>query len=298
MHINIAVAPVNWTNDDLPKLGGHIPLETCLSEAQQAGYIAIEKGGKFPMGYEAQKSVLSPYNLRIVGGWYSGNLIHGTVEQEKQRVGKQLSLYQKWECPVMVYGETGGSIQSQRNTPMSHRRIYDTDTLKLYADRLSIFAEWMQGEGVPLSFHYHMGTAIETPTEIDFIMQHTSHAVGLLWDTGHYYFAGGDPLDIPKKWGYRINYVHCKDVRQSVIDTMDKHTHSFIDYVIGGVFTVPGDGSIDFQSITDALYSIQYQGWICIEAEQDPHKANPLKYATLGRQHMIDCLVRSGYTYA
>ena len=296
MNINIAVAPINWTNDDLPELGGDIPVETCLSEAQQAGYIAIEKGGKFPTGYDAQKALLSPYGLRMIGGWHSGNLIHGTVEEEKQRVAEQLALYQKWECPVMVYGETGGSIQLQRNTPMDKRVVHNEDTLKSYGERLSEFGEWLQSEGVPLSFHHHMVTAIETPFETNFLMENTSDAVGLLWDTGHYYFAGGDPLELAQKWGHRINYVHCKDVRQNVADAMDKSKDSFLDHVIAGVFTVPGDGVVDFQAVANALVAMDYQGWICVEAEQDPAKATPLDYAKMGRDHMVECLTKAGYT--
>lgn len=296
MHINIAIAPINWTNDDLPALGGDICLETCLREAQQAGYIAIEKGGKFPKTYAQQKSALAPYDLRMIGGWHSGNLIYGTVEQEKHRVAEQLALYQKWQCPVMVYGETGGSIQLQPNTPICNRIVHNTDTLKTYADRLSEFSEWIGGEGVPLSYHPHMGTAIETPREIDFIMQYTSDAMGLLWDTGHMYFAGGDPIAIGQKWGHRINYVHLKDVRQSVIDTMEKTRHSFIEYVIAGVFTVPGDGQINFQAVADVLYNMGFEGWVTVEAEQDPAKANPLQYAIKGRQHMVTCLTAAGYT--
>ncbi len=298
MHINIAVAPINWINDDLPALGGDIAVDTCLAQAQQAGYIAIEKSIKFPIGYDRQQALLTPYNLRMIGGWHGGNLIDGTVAEEKKRVAQQLDLYLQWQCPVMVYGETGGSIQSQPRTPINNRHIRTQDHLRAYADRLSEFGEWIQSAGVPLSFHPHMVTAVQTPEETDFIMHHTSDAVGLLWDTGHYYFGGGDPLDVPKKWGHRINYVHCKDIRQSVLQHMDPNQHSFIEYIIAGVFTVPGDGNIDFQAVANALYQIQYEGWICVEAEQDPTKANPLQYAKMGREHMVKCLTQAGYTCA
>lgn len=296
MYINIAIAPIGWKNDDLPELGGDTSIKTCVREASEAGYIAMEKGGHFPASYEDQRALMDPYKIRMIGGWHSGNLIDGTVEEEKKRVAHQLDLYQKWECPVMVYGETGGSIQLERNTPISKRNIRTQDELKAYADRLSEFGEWLKSEGCPISYHHHMVTVVETPEETDFIMANTSNDVGLLWDTGHYYFAGGNPTDLAKKWGHRINYVHLKDVRQNVLDSIDKDKNSFIEAVIAGIFTVPGDGVIDFNAVAQALKDINYNGWVCVEAEQDPAQANPLEYSRKGREYMIQCLSNVGYT--
>ena len=294
MSINLAIAPIAWTNDDLPELGGDISLETCLLQAQKAGFKAIEKGGKFPKTYREQKEILDRYELRMIGGWHSGNLINGSVEEEKSRVKDQLELYQKWNCPVMVYGETGDSIQTKRDVPLDQKMIKTEDELKYYGEKLTEFSSFLKKEGCPLSFHHHMGTVIETSKEVDFLMSHTGDEVGLLWDTGHYFFAGGNPLDLGKKWPNRINYIHFKDVRENIFNSINKQKDSFLDSVLNGIFTVPGDGIIDFNPIVFQLKEMNYDGWICIEAEQDPYKADPFEYSKKGREYIEKILKDEG----
>ena len=294
----MAIAPIAWINEDAPELGSHITAERCLREAQDSGFSAIENCAKFPQNYEQQKSLFENYNMRLIGGWYSGNLSVGNVDDEKKRIASQLEMYQKWECPVMVYGERGSSIQTDRNAPLNSRNIFNADDLKRYGDRLTQFGDWLEAQGCPLSFHHHMVTIIQTPEETDFIMENTGDSVGLLWDTGHYYYGGGNPVDVVKKWGHRINYIHCKDVRQSILDTLDWDKDSFVDSVVKGVFTVPGDGCLDFNLIAQTIMDMEYQGWICIEAEQDAHIADPYQYSLQGRLHMTKCLQSVGYTVA
>jgi len=117
----------------------------------------------------------------------------------------------------------------------------------------------------------------------------------LLLDTGHLLFAGGDNAAVITKHGPRINHVHTKDIRTDVLASIDKQSRSFLDCVLDGVFTVPGDGIIDYDDIMRRLADVGYEGWVIIEAEQDPIKANPLEYAKLGYNALVDSASKAGF---
>ncbi len=291
----LAIAPIAWTNDDLPELGGDTPLATCLEESRAAGYRGTETGGKFPKTAAELGPLLESHGLRLVSGWYSGTVLDADLESEKAKARAQIELFRELGAAVLVYGETAGTIQNRREVPLARRRTLTGDQIAAYGERLTAFAEWCRGEGVPLAFHHHMGTAIETEAEIDALMATTGDAVGLLYDTGHLRFAGGDVLGVVQRHGRRINHVHMKDVRAEVIDGLDRERASFLDAVLAGAFTVPGDGAIDFHAVGRALAGAGYEGWFVVEAEQDPAKAPPLDYARKGHAALTRALASAGY---
>jgi inosose dehydratase len=294
--IRLGIAPIGWSNDDLPELGGDITLEQCLREARQAGYAGVEKGGKFPMDPKVLGPLLEEHGLVLVSGWFSGELRLGSVEREKRRIARQLALYQALDVPVMLYAETTGTVQNQIEVPVAARPRMPDEEFKSYGDRLTELAEWLDAEGCPMTFHHHMGTVVETEREIDLLMARTGDAVGLLFDTGHLHFAGGDVLATARRHGRRINHVHCKDIREGVLGRLRAENWSFLKGVVEGVFTVPGDGAIDFGAFAKTLAEGGYSGWVVVEAEQDPSKANPLEMARIGHAALTEAFGRAGFT--
>ena len=294
--IRLGIAPIGWSNDDLPELGGDITLEQCLREARAAGYAGVEKGGKFPLDPKVLGPILEEHGLRLVSGWFSGELRQGSIEREQRRIAQQLALYQALEVPVMVYAETTGTVQGAIDAPVAARPRMPEEEFKRYGDRLTELAEWLRAEGCPMTFHHHMGTVVETEREVDLLMARTGDAVGLLFDTGHLHFAGGDVLATARRHGKRINHVHCKDVRADVLARLKAENWSFLKGVVEGVFTVPGDGAIDFGQVATALAEVGYSGWVVVEAEQDPSKANPLEMARIGHKALTEAFTKAGFT--
>lgn len=295
MKAKLGIAPIAWSNDDLPELGGETSLETCLSESRAAGFIGVETGGKFPTTVPELRAALDGHGLRLASGWYSGTLLDNDLEAEQAQAQSQLTLYRELGAPCIVYGETAGTIQNQRDVPLNRRRTLDEAQIRDYGGRLTAFAEFCADQGVPLAFHHHMGTAIETEQDLDLLMNHTGEAVRLLYDTGHLAFAGADPLAVIDKHGSRIVHVHAKDVRQDIVDGLDRAGESFLDAVLKGAFTVPGDGALDFPAIVHRLADKGYEGWFVVEAEQDPAKAPPYEYALIGYRTLTDALATAGY---
>ena len=298
MKLRLGMSPISWSNDDLPQLGGDTPLEVCLSETREAGFVGTETGGKFPKQADALAGVLANHDLALVSGWYSGTLINNDLESELDRISDQLALFKSVGASVIVYGETYETVQNRQERPLSSRPKLDDFDVAAYGRRLTALAEHCAGEGVPLTFHHHMGTAVETEAELDAVMNATGEAVGLLLDTGHLVFAGGDNAAVIAKHGKRINHFHTKDIRADVLAGIDRNAESFLDCVLKGVFTVPGDGMIDYDDIMKRLFDVGYEGWVIIEAEQDPAKANPLEYAKMGYSKLHQALHDVGYSLA
>jgi len=294
--IRLGIAPIGWSNDDLPELGGDITLEQCLREARAAGYTGVEKGGKFPLDPKVLGPMLEEHGLVLVSGWFSGELRHGSVEREKRRIAQQLALYQALDVPVMLYAETTGTVQNQIEVPVAERPRMPEEEFKSYGDKLTELAEWLREEGCPMTFHHHMGTVVETEREVDLLMARTGDAVGLLFDTGHLHFAGGDVLATARRHGRRINHVHCKDIRSDILARLGAERWSFLKGVIEGVFTVPGDGAIDFRAFAEVLAEVGYASWVVVEAEQDPNKGNPLAMARIGHEALTEAFGQAGFT--
>lgn len=296
MTIRIGINPLTWSNDDMPELGAHISLQQCLSEGKQAGYAGFELGHKFPRDSATLGAILDHHQLALVSGWYSLRLLERSVAQEIEAVQPHLGLLRDLDCQVMVCCEVTGCIHGDRAAKLSARPRLSTGEYNQFAPKLTAFADYLQSEGVSLAFHHHMGTVIQSADDIRTLMDLTSDAVGLLLDTGHMTYAGDDPVAVAKAFSARIVHLHCKDIRPDVLRQVQAQDSSFLDAVLAGVFTVPGDGGVDFGAILRALPG-NYSGWVVVEAEQDPARAEPLRYAQMGYQYLSSLLAgRLQYT--
>jgi inosose dehydratase len=295
MKARLGIAPIAWWNDDLAEISSDISLEGCLSEAKQAGFTGMETGRRFPMDAAILQPILQRYGISVCGGWFSGLLLEGDIEREKDRIAQQMELFKAVNAPCIVYGETAGTIQGDRSAPLSTKRKLSEDQVREYGRKMTTFAEWCANEGMPIAYHHHMAAPIETEEEVDLLMKHSGAALPLLYDAGHMAFAGGDVLRVLDKHHARISHVHTKDVRMPVINALDRSKESFLDAVIKGAFTVPGDGSLDFEAIVKRLASYDYEGWFVVEAEQDPVANPPLEMAKIGHGELLRVMAAAGY---
>jgi inosose dehydratase len=295
MKARLGIAPIAWWNDDLAELSGDISLEGCLAEAREAGFTGMETGRRFPMDPGVLRPILDRHGMSVCGGWFSGLLLDGDIEAEKGRIAEQMTLFKAVGAPCIVYGETAGTIQGDRNAPLATKRRLSEDEIKAYGRKMTAFAEWCADQGMPLSYHHHMAAPIETEDELDLLMTHSGEGLPLLFDAGHMAFAGGDVLRVIDKHHRRISHVHTKDIRRPVVDALDRTRESFLDAVVKGAFTVPGDGSLDFEAIVKRLASYGYEGWFVVEAEQDPVKNPPLEMAKIGHRELLRVMAAAGY---
>jgi len=293
MSVKLGVAPIAWSNDDMPELGGDTTLEQCLAEASQAGYIGIESGGKFPKKSSELIPKLNKFNLQLCSGWYGANLRKNSVEDEKKSIKEQLELFKDCNSPCIVFAEVSGSIQGDPNKKLSTRPQMQNDEWKEFCDKISEMAKYLEDQGMPLAYHHHMGTVIETQEDTERLLDNTNDSVKLALDTGHMLFANGDSKNILENYNQRLQHVHCKDIRKSVLEKSLKEDLSFRGAFLEGAFTVPGDGCIDYKPLFDVLKKNNYSGWLVVEAEQDPNKANPLEYAIKGYKYLTDTLKKS-----
>jgi inosose dehydratase len=293
MKAKLGIAPIAWWNDDLAELSDDVSLEECLRQASVAGFTGMETGRRFPMEMAELGPILAKYGISVCGGWFSGLLLDGDIEVEKDRVAAQHAFFRAAGAPAIVYGETARSIQGIKSAPLSTKPKLTEAEIAVYGRKLSDFADWSAKAGMPIAYHHHMAAAIETEEELDLLMKHST--VPLLYDAGHMAFAGGDVLRVIDKHHARITHVHTKDVRRWVIDALDRSRESFLDAVVKGAFTVPGDGSLDFEAIVKKLASHGYQGWFVVEAEQDPKVSPPLDMARKGHAELLRVMAAAGY---
>jgi inosose dehydratase len=295
MAVELGINPITWSNDDMPELGGDIPLETCLAETREAGYAGTELGGKFPRASGELSPILARHHLKLVSGWFDGRILERDVAAEFAAIEPHLTLLRDLGCKVVVYADTSGR---HGFPPISERpRLADGDW-PAYGRKVTELAERMAAFGVRMAFHHHMGTIVESDDDIDRLMAGTGEAAGLLFDTGHCLFAGGDPAALLRRHIGRIVHVHCKDVRRAVLDRALEFDMSFMDAVLQGIFTVPGDGCIDFPSLLRDLQAHDYAGWLVVEAEQDPRIAHPLTYARMGYDNLLVMVLAAGLAVA
>ena len=283
--VRIGINPLTWTNDDLPELGEHNSLETCLAEAKLAGYEGVELGRKFPRDPAVLGPILRNFKIDLVSGWYSGRLLERSVEDEIRALQPHLTLLKTLGAKVMVFCEVSRCVHGERKIPLSRRPKLAEKEWKQFGERLDAVAAELDKQGLKMAYHHHMGTVIQSEDEVDRMMGSTK-SVGLLLDSGHLTFAGGDPMRALKRHAKRIVHVHCKDIRKDRLAAARKQDMSFLDAVLGDVFAVPGDGSIDFDPLLAELAKHDYEGWLVVEADQDPAKAHPLTHARIGH----DCL--------
>ena len=285
--IRLAIAPIGWTNDDMPELGGEIPFEQCISEMALAGFEGSEVGNKYPRDPERLNKALKLRGLTICNAWFSSFLTtKSLVEVEKDFV-QQCDFLYAVGARVIGAAEQGNSIQGKPLPIFDAKPRFTNEEWKRLTKGLNHLGALAKKKGMQLVYHHHMGTGVQTTEEIDRLMEMTDpELVGLLYDTGHLVFSGEDHLAILHKYLKRIKHVHLKNVRFEVMEKAEKEKWSFLQAVRNGVFTVPGDGGLDFVPVFDALKSGGYKGWWVVEAEQDPAKANPLEYALIARRYI------------
>lgn len=294
MTCKIGINPITWSNDDAPELGGDISLETCLKETQQAGYQGTELGFKFPKQSAVLGPMLQTYGLELVSGWFDGRILEREVDEEFEIILPHLTLLKDLGAHNVVYADTSRGRHGAIFEPISKRPKLLAEEWKSYGVKITKLAERMAGFGVKMAFHHHMGTIVETDQEIGALMQHSGDAVGLLFDTGHCLFSGGDPKSLLERHIKRVVHVHCKDTRAPILVRARAEDSSFMGAVLEGIFTVPGDGSIDYLPLLRILANNGYAGWLVVEAEQDPAKAHPLTYATLGYRNLYRLATEAG----
>ena len=291
----LGIAPIAWWNDDLEELSDDVSLEECLRQASVAGFTGMETGRRFPMNMDELGPILDRFGIAVCGGWYSGRLLDGDIEAEKDRIRPMMDFFIAAQAPCIVYGEMARAIQGEWAAPLATKPRISDDEMRVYGRTMTAFAEWCADEGMPIAYHHHMGAVIETEPEIDGLMNHSGEALRLAYDTGHLAFAGGDGLRVIERYHRRIGHVHAKDVRLGVMDGLDRSRESFLDAVIKGAFTVPGDGDLNFGTIVRRLASCGYEGWFVVEAEQDPVANPPLEMARKGHAELLRVMAAAHY---
>jgi inosose dehydratase len=279
-NIRLAIAPIGWTNDDLPELGGNIPFEQCVSEMALAGFVGSEVGNKYPKDPETLNKALALRGLTICNAWFSSFLTTKPYGEVEAAFIKHRDFLYAVGARVIGAAEQGHSIQGLNEPIFDAKPVFTAEEWDRLTSGLNKLGRLAAEKGMKLTYHHHMGTGVQTAAEIDRLMENTDpEYLGLLYDTGHLVFSGEDHLAVLKKWIKRIGHVHLKDMRPDIRETAVEEKWSFLKAVKEGVFTVPGDGGVDFAPVFAALKKVKYSGWWVVEAEQDPAKANPLEYA-------------------
>jgi inosose dehydratase len=297
--IRIGANPIGWSNDDLQEIGGETPLETCLAEAREAGFTGMEKGNKMPANGAALKAKLAEFGLLFVGGWYSTELLKRSVADELDAANAHIAMTKGAGASVIILAETSNAIHGDRAKPLSQRPRLSKPEWVDFGAKLTELATRLADQGLKPCYHHHMGTVVQSEADIDRLMAHTRAPLYLLLDTGHARWGGCDPAALARAYRGRIGHVHAKDVRETQIRQSNAGDWSFLDSILGmgadlGVYTVPGDGCVDYGAVFGELKG--YSGWVIVEAEQDPRKANPLEYAKRGVAHLKAKLAESGLT--
>lgn len=289
--VKLGIAPIAWTNDDMPDLGKENTFEQCVSEMALAGFTGSEVGNKYPKDPAELKKALDLRGVEICNQWFSSFLLTQPFEEVEKACRAQLAFLQALGSKIIGFSEQSYSVQGQIDTPVfGHKYVLnDAEWEKLCTglNRLGKIAK--EEYGICLTYHHHMGTVVQTAEETARLMEGTDpEYVSLLFDTGHFAYCGEDPLEMVKKHIGRIRHVHLKDIRPEVVETVKKGNKSFLDGVRMGAFTIPGDGCIDFEPIFAVLEKAGYEGYMLVEAEQDPAKANPLEYAIRARKFIAE----------
>ena len=293
MKAKLGMSPIAWWNDDLPQLSDDVSLEECLRQSRSAGFTGMEKGRRFPESAAEMLPILKKADVTLCGGWFSGTIVNESIAANKQRIQPMIELFKAVNAPCIVYGEVGRSIQGDQSKPLATKPKLSESEMKDYGRKMSEFASWVEAQGMPLVYHHHMAAVVETEPELDAFMANST--ISLLFDAGHMAFAGGDVLRVIDNHHTRITHVHTKDIRRSVVDGLDRTKESFLDAVVKGAFTVPGDGSLDFEAIVKACTKYGYEGWFVVEAEQDPKVSPPLEMAQKGHKELLRVMAAAGY---
>lgn len=289
--VKLGIAPIAWTNDDMPDLGKENTFEQCVSEMALAGFTGSEVGNKYPKDPAVLKKALDLRGMEICNQWFSCFLITKPFEEVEKEFRSQLAFLKAMGAKVIGASEQSHSVQGELNTPIfGHNYVMNDEEWDTFCKGMNKLGKIAKEEyGIALTFHHHMGTVVQTAAEVERMMEGTDpEYVSLLFDTGHFAYCGEDPLEMVKKYVNRIKHVHLKDIRPEMVEKVKKENLSFLDGVRLGTFTIPGDGCIDFDPIFKVLEDAGYEGYMLVEAEQDPAKANPLEYAMRARKFIAE----------
>lgn len=288
-NIKLAIAPIGWTNDDLPELGGEITFEQCISEMALAGFVGCEVGNKYPRDTDMLRHKLESRGLQICNAWFSTFFADWQYDKTISEFIKHRDFLHTMGAKVIGCSEQSKSIQGQNVPILGHNPQFSDKEWELVASGYNELADLAAEKGMKVCLHHHMGTGIQTSDEIDRFMAAVEPKVGLLFDSGHIYYSDNSQqvmLAVLEKYIDRIFHIHLKDVRDDKVALVRKDKLSFLDGVKKGTFTVPGDGVIDFKPIFELLDKSSYQGWMVVEAEQDPALANPFDFAVKARRYI------------
>lgn len=283
--IRYGTNPIAWANDDDQSIGAHIPTEQILHEAGEViGFDGIENGHRWPDDPQALKELLARFGLVFISGWYSTELLTRSVADEIAAVQPHLAKLRGNDCAVCIVCECSNTVHGRADVAVNDRPRLTADEMAAFGAKMEEFAAYLAGQGITLAYHHHMGTVVESPADIDAFMAATGPATHLLFDAGHCAFGGGDPAEVLAKHVGRVAHMHAKNIRRAITGRVRDENMSFLDGVMAGAFTVPGDpeGAIDFVPLLRILAGAGYDGWLVIEAEQDPVIRNPLEYQSMG----------------
>jgi inosose dehydratase len=280
--IRFGVSPIAWINDDMPELGADTSLEQVLAEARAIGFAGIELGGRFPRDAATLATLLARFQLVLVGGWYSASLLTRSAREEIAALQAHLDLLQALGCTVFIIAETSNAIHGNRNRALSASPRLERAGWARFGEKLTEVADHVAAAGMRLAYHHHLGTVVESGEDLARLLESTGASVGMTIDTGHAALGGVDAVALIRTHPQRVAHVHCKDIRGEIFRKIKAEGGSFLGGVLDGMFTVPGDGDLDFRKVVQALAAIDYCGWIIIEAEQDPAIADPRRYGELG----------------
>ena len=288
--VKLGIAPIAWTNDDMPDLGSENTFEQCISEMALAGFTGCEVGNKYPRDdIPALKKALSLRNMQICNAWFSSFLLTKPYDEVEKDFTDHISFLKEMGAKVVGISEQSYSIQGTDKSVFKDKYIMNDDEWARLCDGVNRLGKVAKDKGIALTYHHHMGTVVQTAAEIDRLMENTDPELfSLLYDSGHLAYCGEDYIGVLKKYANRVKHVHLKDIRPEVIDKVKRENLSFLEGVRLGTFTVPGDGAIDFGPIFDILADSGYEGYVLVEAEQDPAKANPFEYALKARKYIAE----------
>lgn len=285
--IKLGIAPIAWTNDDLPELGANNTFEQCVSEMALAGFTGSEVGNKYPKDPTTLKKALNLRGIQICNAWFSTYFTSEPYEVTERDFQVHTDFLKAMGARIVGVAEQGNSIQGKNVSVFDEKPVFNEKQWQKVAAGLNRLGEIAKAKGMTLAYHHHMGTGVQTMTEITELMDRTDpQYVTLLFDSGHCMFSGDNPQEILQKYIKRVSHIHLKDVRQAVLARVHSDKLSFLEAVKAGAFTVPGDGMIDFEPLFAIIESSDYSGWLVVEAEQDPAQANPLEYALMARQYI------------
>jgi len=287
--VKLGIAPIGWTNDDMPDLGAENTFQQCVSEMALAGFTGCEVGNKYPKDTAVLKKALELRNMQICNAWFSTFLTTKPYEETEKEFIKHITFLKEMGAKVVGVSEQGHSIQGTDLPIFEAKYVMNDEEWDMLTSGLNKLGKVAKDMGIALTFHHHMGTVVQTAAEIDRMMENTDPELfSLLFDSGHLAYCGEDYMAVLKKYAKRIKHVHLKDIRPEVIEKVKAEHLSFLQGVRLGTFTVPGDGAIDFGPIFDVLAENNYEGYVLVEAEQDPAIANPLEYAIKARKYIAE----------